>query len=42
MHTDWKAKAEYLKFDEGKSWAQVCDALAPDFPELNHKQIEEK
>ena len=42
MINDWKAKAEHLKFDEGKSWAQVCEALAPDFPELNHKQIEDK
>lgn len=40
--SDWKAKAERLKFDEGKSWSQVCDALAPDFPGLNHNQIYEK
>jgi len=42
MQTDWKSKAERLRFDEGKSWSQVCEALAPDFPELNPKQIEEK
>lgn len=39
---DWKAKAERLKFDEGKSWHQVCEALAADLPELNLKQIEDK
>ena len=42
MQETWKIKAERLKFDEGKSWSQVCDALTSDFPDLNHKQIEEK
>lgn len=42
MNADWKAKAEHLKFEEGKSWSQVFQALAPDFPDLSPKQIEEK
>ncbi len=42
MTDQWKAEAERLKFDEGKSWSEVYKALAPYFPELNGKQVEEK
>lgn len=38
----WKAAAERLKFDEGKSWTEVYAALAPHFGGLSEKQIEER
>lgn len=42
IRIDWKAEAERLKFDEGLSWKEVYTALAPCFPQLSAKQIEEK
>lgn len=42
MIEEWKEKAEHLKYDDGKSWSQVYEELAPYFPELTKKQIEEK
>lgn len=42
MVDQWKVEAERLKFDDGKSWSEVYKALAPYFPELNGKQVEEK
>jgi len=39
---DWKQEAERLKFEQGRSWTQVAEALAPRFPELNKKQVWEK
>ena len=42
MALDWKAEAERLKFDQGKSWSEVYKALAPCFPDLTAKQVEEK
>lgn len=39
---DWKKEAERLKFDEGLSWTAVYREMAPYFPELTDKQVEEK
>lgn len=39
---DWKQEAERLKFEQGKSWTQVAEAVAPRFPDLNKKQVWEK
>jgi peptidyl-tRNA hydrolase len=38
----WQEIAEDLKFNKGKSWTQVADAVAPYFPELNKQQVWEK
>ena len=42
MSEEWKAEAERLKFDEGKSWKETYTALTQYFPDLTAKQIEEK
>jgi len=34
----WKEEAERLKFDEGKSWTEVAEAMTPYFPEMTSKQ----
>ncbi len=39
---DWKAIAENLKFNEGKSWTEVAKAMKPFFPELTDQQRWEK
>lgn len=39
---DWKAKVEYMKFTEGKSWTEIARELKPCFPGLTDIQIREK
>lgn len=38
----WKARAERLKFDEGKSWSEVAEGIKCYFPQLNTQQVVEK
>lgn len=38
----WQEEAEHLKFDDGKSWAEIATELASYFPQLNPHQIREK
>lgn len=42
MSENWKAEAEKLKFEQGKSWTEVAQKLAHYFPELNQQQVWEK
>jgi hypothetical protein len=39
---EWQDEAERLKFDEGKSWAHVTEAVRHYFPELTDRQALEK
>ena len=39
---DWKAEAEILKFEQGKSWAETARALKENFPGLSDQQALEK
>lgn len=39
---DWKAEAKRLRFEEGKSWAEITNQLRGCFPGLKDSQIREK
>ena len=38
----WQEQAERLKFDEGKSWAEIASELSTYFPDLTPYQVREK
>lgn len=40
--TDWKSKAEQLKFDDGLSWSEISKQMQPYFPGLTETQVHEK
>lgn len=39
---NWKQEAEKMKFEEGKSWKEIYEALSSKMPGLSPKQVEEK
>ena len=38
----WRKESERLRFKENKSWTEIADRLAYNFPELNRQQTLEK
>lgn len=42
LSTDWKKKAEQLKFERGLSWAEVAQVMQEDFPEMSEHAVYEK
>ena len=39
---NWREIAERMKFDDGKSWAELAEAMKPYFPNLSDMQRREK
>jgi predicted phosphodiesterase len=39
---DWKETAAHMRFDEGKTWTEITNALRGEFPQLTETQVREK